>query len=90
MLDEFGTELDATDSKLDTTMKRIAKVLHITNGNNNPPILKELLSNCFCRSSAVDSNCSFIRYSYHCDNFIYLSVIFLNSSSWPYATGYFT
>lgn len=33
MLDEFGTELEATDSKLDTTMKRIAKVLHMSNGN---------------------------------------------------------
>lgn len=33
MLDEFGTELEQTDSKLDTTMKRIAKTLHMSNGN---------------------------------------------------------
>lgn len=32
MLDEFGTELETTDSKLDTTMKKVAKVLHMSNG----------------------------------------------------------
>lgn len=31
MLDEFGTELESTDTKLDSTMKRIAKVLHMSN-----------------------------------------------------------
>ena len=34
MLDEFGTELENTDSKLDTTMKKVAKVLHMTNGKS--------------------------------------------------------
>lgn len=34
MLDEFGTELENTDSKLDTTMKKVAKVLHLSNGKN--------------------------------------------------------
>lgn len=32
MLDEFGTELENTDSKLDSTMKKVAKVLHLSNG----------------------------------------------------------
>lgn len=32
MLDDFGNELDNTDSKLDSTMKKVAKVLHMTNG----------------------------------------------------------
>jgi syntaxin 6 len=32
MLDEFGNELENTDSKLDTTMKKVAKVLHMSNG----------------------------------------------------------
>lgn len=32
MLDEFGNELDNTDSKLDSAMKKVAKVLHMTNG----------------------------------------------------------
>lgn len=32
MLDEFGNELEQTDSKLDSTMKKVAKVLHMTNG----------------------------------------------------------
>ncbi|XP_032683386.1 syntaxin-6 isoform X2 [Odontomachus brunneus] len=31
MLDEFGNELEATDSKLDATMKKMAKVLHMSN-----------------------------------------------------------
>ncbi|CAB0015414.1 unnamed protein product [Nesidiocoris tenuis] len=31
MLDEFGTEIDNTESKLDSTMKKVAKVLHISN-----------------------------------------------------------
>lgn len=32
MLDEFGNELEQTDSKLDATMKKVAKVLHMSNG----------------------------------------------------------
>ncbi|KAG5893593.1 hypothetical protein JTB14_019264 [Gonioctena quinquepunctata] len=31
MLDEFGTELENTDSKLDSTMKKVAKVLRLSN-----------------------------------------------------------
>lgn len=31
MLDEFGNELEVTDSKLDATMKKMAKVLHMSN-----------------------------------------------------------
>ncbi|XP_033340250.1 syntaxin-6 isoform X2 [Megalopta genalis] len=31
MLDEFGNELEMTDSKLDATMKKMAKVLHMSN-----------------------------------------------------------
>ncbi|KAJ9596345.1 hypothetical protein L9F63_012620, partial [Diploptera punctata] len=31
MLDEFGNELENTDSKLDSTMKKVAKVLHMSN-----------------------------------------------------------
>ncbi|XP_011156048.1 syntaxin-6 isoform X2 [Solenopsis invicta] len=31
MLDEFGNELETTDSKLDATMKKMAKVLHMSN-----------------------------------------------------------
>jgi syntaxin 6 len=39
MLDDFGNELENTDSKLDSTMKKVAKVLHMTNGKQN---LKDL------------------------------------------------
>lgn len=35
MLDDFGTELENTESKLDSTMKKVAKVLHISNGKHN-------------------------------------------------------
>lgn len=34
MLDEFGTELENTDSKLDSTMKKVAKVLRMSNGRS--------------------------------------------------------
>ncbi|XP_044761249.1 syntaxin-6 isoform X1 [Coccinella septempunctata] len=30
MLDEFGTEMDTTESRMDSAMKRMAKVLHMT------------------------------------------------------------
>lgn len=33
MLDEFGNEIELTDSRLDSTMKRVAKVLHLNNGS---------------------------------------------------------
>ncbi|XP_057334382.1 syntaxin-6 isoform X1 [Microplitis mediator] len=33
MLDDFGNEMEVTDSKLDATMKKMAKVLHMSNGN---------------------------------------------------------
>lgn len=32
MLDEFGTELENTDSKIDSSMKKVAKVLRMSNG----------------------------------------------------------
>ena len=34
MLDEFGNELDNTETKLDSTMKKVAKVLHMSNGKS--------------------------------------------------------
>lgn len=41
MLDEFGNELDATESKIDSTVKKVIKVLHINNGE----FLRELEKN---------------------------------------------
>lgn len=32
MLDDFGNELENIDSKLDSTMKKMAKVLHLSSG----------------------------------------------------------
>lgn len=34
MLDDFGNELENTESKLDSTMKKVAKVLHMNNGKS--------------------------------------------------------
>ncbi|KAK0181031.1 hypothetical protein PV327_003353 [Microctonus hyperodae] len=45
MLDDFGNELEATDSKLDATMKKMAKVLHMSNGNYNNYIPAPTTSN---------------------------------------------
>ena len=32
MLDEFGTEIENAETKLDATMRKMAKVLHMSNG----------------------------------------------------------
>lgn len=32
MLDDLNTELENADSKLDSTIKKVAKVLHMNNG----------------------------------------------------------
>lgn len=45
MLDDFGNELESTESKLDTTMKKVAKVLHMNNGT------RSLF--CFCLADAA-------------------------------------
>ena len=34
MLDEFGHEIDTTESRMDNVMKKMAKVLHMSNGRN--------------------------------------------------------
>lgn len=38
MLDDFGNELENTESKIDSTMKKMAKVLHMNNGNGSIPM----------------------------------------------------
>ena len=32
MLDEFGHEIENTESRMDNVMKKMAKVLHMSNG----------------------------------------------------------
>lgn len=32
MLDDFGTDMENLDSKLDSTMKKVAMALHLSNG----------------------------------------------------------
>lgn len=36
MLDDLNTELENADSKLDSTIKKVAKVLHMNNGERLP------------------------------------------------------
>lgn len=43
MLDEFGTEMEHTESRLDTTMKKMAKVLKISNGKSSDLFTTNLL-----------------------------------------------
>lgn len=40
MLDDFGHELGTTDSKLDSTMKKMAKLMHVTNGEEDSGTLR--------------------------------------------------
>lgn len=43
MLDDFGNEFEITESKLDATMKKIAKVLHMNNGIHIYHLLIEII-----------------------------------------------
>ena len=33
MLDEFGAEIEHADSRVDATLRKVAKVLHLSDGN---------------------------------------------------------
>ena len=45
MLDEFGAEIEHADSKLDATMKKMAKVLHLSDGWLNTKMFKQHINN---------------------------------------------
>ena len=47
MLDEFGTEIDHADSRVDATMKKMAKVLHLSDGKTSFSIAWNLVFNTF-------------------------------------------
>lgn len=49
MLDDLGNELENTDTKIDTAMKKMAKVLHMNNGKSRSLSSALLL---------IDSNCN--------------------------------
>lgn len=34
MLEDFGNEMESADAKMDATMKKVAKIMHMTNGIN--------------------------------------------------------
>lgn len=48
MLDDFGHELGNTDSKLDSTMKKMAKLMHVTNGKEFLKDERRKLTFVFC------------------------------------------
>lgn len=83
MLDEFGTELENTDSKLDTTMKKVAKVLHMSNGNRFVYFCSRLVIVLCFRSPSVDSDNSPVCYPADCDTSIYLTLITFLASLFP-------
>ena len=35
MLDEFGAEIEHADSRVDATLRKVAKVLHLSDGEKN-------------------------------------------------------
>ena len=41
MLDEFGAEIEHADSRLDATMKKMAKVMHLSDGKYDRYTKKE-------------------------------------------------
>lgn len=43
MLDDLNTELENADSKLDSTIKKVAKVLHMNNGKHLKIYIDSLL-----------------------------------------------
>jgi hypothetical protein len=53
MLDEFGNDLEITESKLDSTMKKVKKFLHISSGKffNSDFCITILSKRCFLISS---------------------------------------
>ena len=36
MLDEFGSEIEHAETRMDATMRKMAKVLHLSGGGNQP------------------------------------------------------
>ena len=87
MLDEFGTEIDHADSRLDATMKKMAKVLHLSNGkaifqishsrdnclkeNDEICSLKMMKNMTCCRSPTMDGNWSPVQ----CNNGRFIPVL---------------
>ena len=57
MLDEFGAEIEHADSRLDATMKKMAKVLHLSDGKNSAYyISNSTVSTILFRSKTMDGN----------------------------------
>ena len=60
MLDEFGAEIEHADSRMDATMRKVAKVLHLSDGNIIMSFILKFLSWCV-RSTAMDGDRSSLK-----------------------------
>lgn len=60
MLDEFGAEIEHADSRLDATMKKMAKALHLSDGkcdrHCSVTVFKTTSSGRVHKSSIIESN----------------------------------
>lgn len=78
MLNELHNEIEQTDSRIDSTMKKVAKVLHLSNGKLFISLasfleikLRGILRTTFSRSQPMDRHRSLVRpFNTHI-NFIY-------------------
>ena len=62
MLDEFGSEIEHAETRMDATMRKMAKVLHLSGGGNQPFNKKKSFNFVYFRSATVDGNrCPFKR-----------------------------
>ena len=59
MLDEFGQDMDHTETRLDQTMKKMAKVMHMSNGMYNYKFSFTLKQSCPLHEEKCPAVCLF-------------------------------
>lgn len=64
MLDEFGQDMDHTETRLDQTMKKMAKVMHMSNGMYNYKFSFTLKQPCPLHEEKCPAVCLFFWYSW--------------------------
>lgn len=91
MLDDFGNELENTESKIDSTMKKMAKVLHMNNGIKYIILFRMaffhtsilfiiffFLASFSFRQTTVDCHRNTFSYFIHCDTSFHYPVIWVD------------
>lgn len=77
MLEDFGNELESTETKIDATMKKIARIFRVNNGNEFGILNSDLkqglivLPFCSCRFSTVDGYWDTFFTAFYCDHSSY-------------------